>query len=358
MLWRILRAGEGRALGRLYRLVDRVDAARQSTLGLADDELTATAARFRDRLAAGEDLDSMVVELFARVRESGRRHLGHEHRREQLACGLGLYQGLIVEFPAGEGKTLAATLAGAAWALACSGRQEMHFLTPDQVEMVADEITDPPIRTGGGEHRRQSFPEYGFLDRFAAWTGLRAGELGALRRGRVDFLRGHVHVAESVTEVHGKLVYGPTKTFETRTVPLVPSLREQLAQFMGRQGQMEDFVFHAPDGGPMRHQNFYGSHFKPAVIRTGLPGVRFHDLRHTYGALLIAQGAHPRAIMERMGHSSITVTLNTYGHLLPKIDEALTQRLEEMYRAARAAPRVADAGVTGQILDFPTLRRD
>jgi integrase len=241
--------------------------------------------------------------------------------------------------------------------IARSGRQEMHFLIPDQIEMVADAVANPPIRTGGGEHRRATFPGYGFLVRFAVWTGLRAGELGALRRGRVDFLRGHIHVAESVTEVHGKLVYGPTKTFETRSVPLAPALREELTQFMGRRGHMDDFVFHAPDGGPLRHQSFYGRHFKPAVIRAGLPGVRFHDLRHTYGALLIAQGAHPRAIMERMGHSSITVTLNIYGHLLPKIDEALTQGLDEMYRAARDAPRAASGGPSGEILQFRPRQR-
>ena len=56
--------------------------------------------------------------------------------------------------------------------------------------------------------------------------------------------------------------------------------------------------------------------------------MRFHDLRHTFAGFLIAEGAHPRAIMERMGHSSITVTLNTYGHLLPGLEERLTEALD------------------------------
>jgi hypothetical protein len=59
------------------------------------------------------------------------------------------------------------------------------------------------------------------------------------------------------------------------------------------------------------------------------------DLRHTCAALLIAQGAHPRAIMERLGHSSITVTLDTYGHLLPGLDEALAEGLDATLRAAQ-----------------------
>lgn len=66
--------------------------------------------------------------------------------------------------------------------------------------------------------------------------------------------------------------------------------------------------------------------------------VRFHDLRHTCAAMLIAQCAHPKAIMERLGHSSIQVTLDRYGHLLPSLDEALTDGLEATYQASLAAP--------------------
>ena len=64
------------------------------------------------------------------------------------------------------------------------------------------------------------------------------------------------------------------------------------------------------------------------------PKLRFHDLRHTYGALLIAEGAHPRALMERLGHASVTTSLDTYGHLLPSLDEALTTGLEARRAAA------------------------
>jgi integrase len=82
-----------------------------------------------------------------------------------------------------------------------------------------------------------------------------------------------------------------------------------------------------------------------AVKRAGLPdGVRYHDLRHTYASLLIAEGARPRAIMERLGHSSIQVTLGTYGHLFPTLDEALTSRLDKAIqseRGNRSGARVA-----------------
>jgi len=64
--------------------------------------------------------------------------------------------------------------------------------------------------------------------------------------------------------------------------------------------------------------------------------VRVHDLRHTCAALLIAQGAHPRALMERLGHASVSTSLDTYGHLLPSLDEALTAGLNDVAQAARA----------------------
>jgi integrase len=72
------------------------------------------------------------------------------------------------------------------------------------------------------------------------------------------------------------------------------------------------------------------------VKRAGLSeGLRYHDLRHTYASLLIAEGAHPRAIMERLGHSSIQVTLGTYGHLFLTLDEALTNRLDKAIQSER-----------------------
>ena len=66
-----------------------------------------------------------------------------------------------------------------------------------------------------------------------------------------------------------------------------------------------------------------------------------HDLRHTCAALLIAEGAHALAVKQRLGHSSITVTFDRYGHLFPSLEEALTERMESAYRAAlehREAP--------------------
>ncbi|MCP4303514.1 MAG: tyrosine-type recombinase/integrase [bacterium] len=94
-------------------------------------------------------------------------------------------------------------------------------------------------------------------------------------------------------------------------------------------------------------------HHQPAKLGTG---TRFHDLRHTYAAFLIAEGAHPRAIMERMGHSTINVTLGTYGHMFPAIDEQLDEALATRFGRASAA-HVRETSVARRST-FPTDRRN
>jgi Phage integrase family len=100
-------------------------------------------------------------------------------------------------------------------------------------------------------------PRYGLLVRFAAYTGLRAGELVALRVRHLNLLRGRCEVGESATEVDGRLVWGPTKTYARRTVPLPRFLCEQLAVYLAaRPHGLDDLVFTAPQGGPLREQKF------------------------------------------------------------------------------------------------------
>ena len=94
----------------------------------------------------------------------------------------------------------------------------------------------------------------------------------------------------------------------------------------------------------MRHSNFWRRVWVPAVRSADVPeGLRIHDLRHTCAALLIAEGAHPKVIQEHLGHSSITVTMDTYGHLFPSQMEELAIRLDRSREVAlqnlAASPR-------------------
>jgi integrase len=101
--------------------------------------------------------------------------------------------------------------------------------------------------------------------------------------------------------------------------------------------QASGLAFPGPKGQPLRRSNFRRVWAK-ATGRAGLDGLRFHELRHTAAALAIAQGAHPLAVKERLGHSSITVTMDTYGGLFPRLEEAIGDGLDQVFREAAAGP--------------------
>jgi len=111
-----------------------------------------------------------------------------------------------------------------------------------------------------------------------------------------------------------------------------------LGEHIGRLPSDQGYVFTSAEGSALRRRNFYRRHSKPAVNRATLdPGLRFHDLRHTCAALLIAQGHHPKTIKEHLGHSSIRLTLDRYGHLYRASPRPLRQGLEAIYGESRAA---------------------
>jgi integrase len=220
-------------------------------------------------------------------------------------------------------------------------REEMTFLTRTQVVDLADSISARTVRRRGGHEHTVKTPEYALLVKLTAETGMRAGEVAALRVGRVHLDRRFLEIADTVSEVAkadapNGLLYDAPKNYERRSVPLPATLAQELAEHLkSRPGDADAFVFTMPNGGPLRHTNFYDRYYKPAVVAAGLPSrTRFHDLRHTYAALLIAAGANPLTIKQRMGHSSITVTMDRYGHLFPHLEADITDRMDEAYRLA------------------------
>jgi integrase len=168
----------------------------------------------------------------------------------------------------------------------------------------------------------------------AAYGGLRVGELAGLRRGRVDLLRGTVEVAEIVTEGGGVLRFGPPKTRAgRRRVGLPRAVVDELAAHLLGPDDPEAFVFTAPQGGPLRVIAFRARVWRPATRKAELDGLRIHDLRHTAIALWIAAGAGPKEVATRAGHTSVSFTLDRYGHLYPEADTALRDRLDALYVA-------------------------
>jgi hypothetical protein len=110
------------------------------------------------------------------------------------------------------------------------------------------------------------------------------------------------------------------------TPSLLSELRRHLmaSPFKGE----EELVFSTPRGTPLDGNNLVRRDFKPALRRAGLPQIRFHDLRHSFASLLIAQGEHPKLISEQLGHASVQITLDRYGHLMPQSYDHAGERLE------------------------------
>jgi len=167
-------------------------------------------------------------------------------------------------------------------------------------------------------------------------TGLRFAELTALQVGDVDVLaKPHpmlrVRRAWKTDEKGRRAKLGPPKTRRPRrTVQLTPDLAEILIPHIGGRAS-DEFVFTSPGGKAWWRHNFYNRCWKPAIDEAKNEGLevrpRIRDLRHTHVSWLIAQGVQLTAISRRLGHESITTTIDRYGHLLPEVDDGLVKAL-------------------------------
>ena len=112
-------------------------------------------------------------------------------------------------------------------------------------------------------------------------------------------------------------------------MPLSEGLVNALKAHQAASANPEGFVFTAPRGVPLISDNLAQRHFKPILKAAGLPkSIRLYDLRHTMATLLLLAGENPKVVSERLGHSSIVLTLDTYSHILPGMQERATQKLE------------------------------
>ena len=119
-----------------------------------------------------------------------------------------------------------------------------------------------------------------------------------------------------------------------------PRLREALEFHRSiSTGNPNDLVFCSQNGKPLDPENMIHWHFLPALRKAGLRRIRFHDLRHTYTALLISQGENIKFIQSQLGHASATTTLDRYGHLMPDSHRETGQRLDQQVFALIPAPR-------------------
>lgn len=198
--------------------------------------------------------------------------------------------------------------------------EEQRFLTADEVRRLADAIEG----------------RYSALILSAAFLGCRWGELVGLKRSNLNLLRREVRIVGTLEEVNGSLRYvEDTKSSASRrTVSIPPFLVDALSRHL-LAAQVNDFVFTASNGSLLRRSNFRRRSFKPALEKAELDrGVRFHDLRHTCAALLIAGNANPLEVQRRLGHRDIKTTLSLYGHLYADSDDRIASVLQGAFEGA------------------------
>lgn len=162
-----------------------------------------------------------------------------------------------------------------------------------------------------------------------AYGGLRWAETIGLKLGRVNLLLRRIEVTEALSEVSGRYHPVPPKTWESRRIAIPPFVADVLGGHIGRfaPGDPESLMF-ATDDTPLRTSNFHRRVWYPAVQQIGEEGLRIHDLRYTCASLLIAAGAHPGLVREHLGHSSIRVTMDVYGHLYEDTKDEIAAALE------------------------------
>ncbi len=194
------------------------------------------------------------------------------------------------------------------------------FLTAHEVERLARAV---PTR-------------YQSLIHVLAYGGLRWGEAAGLKRKRLDLEGARIVVAESVTKVNGHLVWGETKSKRVRNVTIPRFLVDELRSHVATINSSPDsLVYESPRGYTLQVDNFRRRVWTPSLQHAVLPpGLRIHDLRHTCAAILISQGVHPKAIQHHLGHATIDITMNRYGHLLPDQVKDVGARLQSAREAA------------------------
>lgn len=210
-------------------------------------------------------------------------------------------------------------------------RHEMRVLSNEEVDRLLEAADTTP---------------YGTLIYVAVMTGLRQGELLGLRWDDVDLNAGRLHVRQTCQWLPREgFVFRQPKTYRSsRPVDIGPEAAERLHQHRGRQLQGRlvagpayrdnDLVFAGPTGAPIHPSNLRRAWLQ-VLDEADLGHLRFHDLRHVHASLLLQDGVPPKIVSERLGHSGIAITMDTYSHVMPGLQAEAAARLEERFKKGR-----------------------
>jgi integrase len=189
--------------------------------------------------------------------------------------------------------------------------KKIAILTPVQIRAFLDKVEDQKYRT---------------LFLTAIMTGARQGEVLGFKWSDVDFQKKQLQVSRTYN--HGRFFTPKTKG-SARRIDIAPMLLKELAGWKLKSGGTDDdLIFPNEAGEPLNYSNMVQRYFLKGLRDAEIPRVRFHDLRHTYASLLLSQGENIKYIQTQLGHSTPTVTLNIYSHLMKDSNQEAACRLE------------------------------
>lgn len=188
-------------------------------------------------------------------------------------------------------------------------------------------------------------PRYWIAFFLALMTGMRRGEIIALRWQDVDLENGRLHVRHTLTWAAGRPLFQEPKTDRSRrSIAVAPeviaTLRAHRAKqaeerlLMGEAYHDQDLVLARVNGDPLHPRTINDAWYR-ALSKADVPRIRFHDLRHTHASLLLQQGVHPKIVSERLGHSTINITLDIYSHVLPDLQQQVAREFSESFFRGR-----------------------
>ena len=199
--------------------------------------------------------------------------------------------------------------------------KEMNPLDEYQVNAFLDSVKD---------HRFYNFFH------LAVNTGMRRSELLGLRWKDIDDL--NIYISQVLHQAKGgEIIIEEPKTEKSRRrIDIAPSTALELSRYREYKEAMngDDLVFTDYKGVPFKTSSISRS-FNTALKNLGIDGVRFHDLRHTHATLMLKQNVNPKIIQERLGHSSITVTMDIYGHVMPSMQKDAVMNFADLLKQAR-----------------------
>ena len=217
-------------------------------------------------------------------------------------------------------------------------KPEIKPLSPDQ----ARKLIATAYATGD---------RYAALHVLALHTGLRKGEMLGLRWDDLDLdaTTPSLQVRRTMSETRTGHRFELPKSGKSRSIKLSRKAVEALRSHRARQAEEKlrlgslwqegGLVFPTMTGTTTSGTNLLGRYFRPLLKRAGLPPVRLHDLRHTCATVLLMAGKHPKYVQELLGHASISITLDTYSHVIEGMDGGLADAMDDALRATADATK-------------------